>query len=167
MDAAVRGPVTWTYTEEYYKNYTRDTWNESAPHYGPVLRMLDQYTPDLLRHAKPKAGERVLDVATGPGEPALTIAPLVGSSGMVLGIDLSEKMIDIARAEAKRRGVANVDFEVMDAERMTFPVAGFVTSPVRLLSAATALPAIQRGTVSTSVYFSAGLFISLVPSRRP
>ena len=57
--------MTWTYTDEYYKNYTRDTWNESAPAYDPIRRNLDQFNGDLLALAKPAPGMRVLDVATG------------------------------------------------------------------------------------------------------
>lgn len=117
--------MSWTYSDEYYKNYTRETWDESAPEYGPVRRNLDLFNDDLLRAAAPRAGERVLDVATGPGEPALTIGSLVGSGGRVLGIDLSERMIEVARSEAKSRGATNVDFQVMDAEALTLDDASF------------------------------------------
>jgi ubiquinone/menaquinone biosynthesis C-methylase UbiE len=117
--------MTWTYTEDYYKKYTHDTWNESAVAYGPVRAVLDLFTPALLAHAAPQRGERALDVATGPGEPALSVAPLVGPTGRVLGIDLAERMIEIARAEAKRRGVANADFQVMDAEKLDVPAGSF------------------------------------------
>lgn len=117
--------MTWTYSEEYYKKYTRDTWNDSAASYGPVLAALDKFNPELLRHAAPKQGERVLDVATGPGEPAMSIGPLVGPGGSVLGIDLAENMIDLARSNAKARGLKNVEFRVMDAEKLDLPDASF------------------------------------------
>lgn len=110
--------MSWTYTPDSYKEYTRTTWNESAPHYDPVERQLDLYNAALLRHAAARPGERVLDVATGAGQPALSLAPLVGPRGRVLGIDLSEAMIERARERAKRASVANASFEVMDAERL-------------------------------------------------
>lgn len=115
--------VTWTYTEAYYKEYTRTTWNESAPKYGELLRNLDKFNPDILGAASPRKGDRVLDVATGPGEPALSIAPLVGPTGSVVGIDLSERMVEVARQNAK--GVDNAEFRVMDAEKLEFPDASF------------------------------------------
>ena len=115
--------VTWTYTDAYYKEYTRTTWNESAPRYGELLRNLDKYNDDLLAAASPRKGERVLDVATGPGEPALSLAPRVGPAGSVVGIDLSERMVEVARQNAK--GVDNVEFRVMDAEHLAFPDASF------------------------------------------
>lgn len=117
--------MTWTYSDEYYKNYTRDTWNESAPAYDPVLRNLDKFNADLLRHALPRSGERVLDVATGPGQPALSVAPLVGPAGRVVGIDLAERMVEVARARAKEAGLDNVEFRVMDAESLELPDASF------------------------------------------
>lgn len=113
--------MTWTYTDEYYKSYTRDTWNESAPEYELVRRNLDKFNGDLLRAAAPLAGESVLDVACGDGEPALSLAPLVGERGSVLGIDLAERMVEIARNRAKEANAANARFEVMDAEKLRVP----------------------------------------------
>lgn len=117
--------MTWTYTDEYYKSYTRDTWNESAPSYDPVLRNLDKFNGDLMRRAQPRPGERVLDVATGPGQPALSIASLVGTKGRVVGIDLAERMVDVARTRAKAAGLDNAEFRVMDAENLELPDASF------------------------------------------
>ena len=116
--------MTWQYTDEFYKKYTRDTWNASAGRYGPVQRMLDLFTPDLLAAARPRRGEHVLDVCTGPGEPALSIAPVV-DPGAVVGIDLAENMVGLARGRARDLGRANATFEVMDAEKLAFPDASF------------------------------------------
>ena len=110
--------MSWTYTPEYYKAYTRDTWNESAPRYAPVRANLDKWNPHLLAAAAPRPGERVLDVACGDGEPALTLARAVAPTGRVLGVDLSERMVDVARERAKEANVQNVDFQVMDAEKL-------------------------------------------------
>lgn len=115
--------MTWTYTDEYYKQYTRDTWNESAEGYEPLERVLDAWNADLLRLAAPRPGERVLDVASGRGEPAMTLARAVGPAGRVLGVDLSERMVELARERAKRAGLANADFQVMDAESLDVPHA--------------------------------------------
>ncbi|HEX2021484.1 MAG TPA: methyltransferase domain-containing protein [Candidatus Thermoplasmatota archaeon] len=117
--------MTWTYSDEYYKSYTRDTWNESAEGYAPMLRNLDRYTPAMLRRAALKPGERVLDVATGPGEPALAAAAAVGPQGRVVGIDLAERMVDLARKAAKERRADHAEFHTMDAEKLTFPDASF------------------------------------------
>ncbi|MFA5896902.1 MAG: methyltransferase domain-containing protein [Thermoplasmata archaeon] len=65
--------------------------------------------------------EKVLDLATGPGEPAMSIARLVGLDGEVVGVDLSEKMVELASRLSKERRIANVSFKVMDAEKLGFP----------------------------------------------
>jgi ubiquinone/menaquinone biosynthesis C-methylase UbiE len=117
--------VTWAYSEEYYKNYTRDTWNESAPEYAPVRRNLDKWNPHLLARAAAKPGLRVLDVACGDGEPALSLARAVAPTGRVVAIDLSERMIGVSCERASEARVTNVDFQVMDAEKLTLPAASF------------------------------------------
>ncbi len=68
----------------------------------------------LLELAQLKPGERVLDFGTGTGAAALLAARRVGSSGFVLGIDLSAAMLKKARENAARAGLKNVIFRRMD-----------------------------------------------------
>jgi ubiquinone/menaquinone biosynthesis C-methylase UbiE len=117
--------MPWKYTEEFYRDYTRTTWNESAEAYVDVMRYLTPFRAALVGRLQAKAGERVLDLGTGPGEPAMTIAHDVGSKGHVTGVDLSEKMVSIASQAAKTRGLKNVDFATMDCSQLTFPPGSF------------------------------------------
>jgi ubiquinone/menaquinone biosynthesis C-methylase UbiE len=117
--------VTWKYTDEYYKNYTRETWDECAEKYIPILQQLIPYHSAMLEVIRPHSNEVVLDVCTGPGEPAMTIASMVSPGGRVVGIDLSEKMMDTARKSAAKRGLRNVEFMIMDAEKLEFPEERF------------------------------------------
>src|SRR5262245_48972992 len=59
-------------------------------------------------------GERVLDVGCGIGDPTLQVAVLVGPHGKVLGIDIAEGMVAIARERAAALGLAHVEFRVDD-----------------------------------------------------
>ncbi len=61
-------------------------------------------------------GERVLEVGCGLGDTSRRLAGLVGKTGRVLGIDAAERFVEAARAEALTAGVANVEFEVADAQ---------------------------------------------------
>lgn len=70
-------------------------------------------------------GQRVLDIATGIGEPALLAASRVGPAGRVVATDISPQMLDIARERATASGLANVEFMEADAGRLDFPDAGF------------------------------------------
>jgi ubiquinone/menaquinone biosynthesis C-methylase UbiE len=117
--------MPWKYTEEYYRDYTRTTWDESAEAYVKLMRYLEPFRVALVAGLEAKAGERVLDLGTGPGEPAMTIAHEVGTHGHVSGVDLSEKMVGIASRVAKARGLQNVDFATMDCSELTFPPGTF------------------------------------------
>lgn len=113
--------MTWKYTDEYYKNYTRQTWDECAEKYVPLQEQLIPYHRSLLEILRPQPNEVVLDVCTGPGEPAMTIASMVSPGGRVVGIDLSSNMMEIARKNAAKRMLQNVEFITMDAEKLEFP----------------------------------------------
>jgi len=71
----------------------------------------------LLNRAHVRPGHRLLDVATGIGEPALTAAALVGPHGHVVGTDLSAAVIRIAQQRARTDGAGNVIFHVADADQ--------------------------------------------------
>lgn len=90
-----------------------------------MLRLFEPYGFDLVNLLAPRVRERVLDLATGPGEPAMSIARMVGADGEVVGIDLSEAMVAVASRIAKERRIPNVRFEVMDAEHLGFPEGTF------------------------------------------
>jgi ubiquinone/menaquinone biosynthesis C-methylase UbiE len=79
----------------------------------------------LLALASPAAGERVLDIACGTGLVSFAAARAVGPSGHVLGVDLSERMIDAAEHRPTHPGLSNCSFSRMDAERLALPDASF------------------------------------------
>jgi SAM-dependent methyltransferase len=60
-------------------------------------------------------GMRVLDLATGRGEPAITAAHRVGARGAVLGVDVSASMLEMARQRASAEGVTNLELRAMNA----------------------------------------------------
>ena len=115
----------WTYSDDYYREYTRTTWDESAERYVKLLGNLEPFGFDLLARMDPKSRERCLDIATGPGEPAMSMARMVGLDGRVVGIDLSENMVGLATRIAKERRIPNVEFRAMDAEKIDFPAESF------------------------------------------
>jgi ubiquinone/menaquinone biosynthesis C-methylase UbiE len=75
-------------------------------------------TQAILNASDVKSGMRVLDVACGAGEPALTLLPLVGPTGYVVAIDLVGEMLASAALLATTR--ANIMFNVADAEVLPF-----------------------------------------------
>jgi ubiquinone/menaquinone biosynthesis C-methylase UbiE len=111
------------------KNEVISQWSESAPYWEKhreIIRgMFVPITQALVEDAKITARQLVLDVATGPGEPALSIAGLVGPEGKVLGVDPVQEMVEAARREANRRGFQNVSFEVAFADKLPFQANTF------------------------------------------
>jgi ubiquinone/menaquinone biosynthesis C-methylase UbiE len=87
--------------------------------------MFAPVTQALVEDARIGPGHSVLDIATGPGEPALTIAAIVGSEGKVLGIDPAREMVDAARRATDHLGLRNAKFEVASADRLPFPADTF------------------------------------------
>jgi ubiquinone/menaquinone biosynthesis C-methylase UbiE len=92
-------------------------WRLTAP---VTARMLD--LADLA------AGTRVLDVGTGTGDTAISAARRVGPDGFVLGIDVADGMLQLAREKAARETNVNLEFRQRDAEMFdelprTFDVA--------------------------------------------
>ena len=79
----------------------------------------------IIAAARIAPGMQVLDVATGTGEPALTIVPLVGPQGHVTATDVVPAMVAFAEAKAKRRGLPNISFRVADAADLPFDDSQF------------------------------------------
>ena len=74
----------------------------------------------LVQHANPQLDERVLDIACGTGIVARNVAPLVGSRGTVIGLDVNPDMIDTARAASERDHPA-IEWHTSPAEQLLFP----------------------------------------------
>jgi SAM-dependent methyltransferase len=72
----------------------------------------------LVDHTDPQPGQAVLDIAAGTGDLGLLAAERVGDEGRVISTDFAPEMVDVARRQGDARGARNVEFRVMDAERM-------------------------------------------------
>jgi ubiquinone/menaquinone biosynthesis C-methylase UbiE len=112
-----------------FKASQREMWSSLAPGWMKWWRVFDEGARPLNEHladlARVREGARVLDVATGIGEPALTAARRVGRKGSVLGVDLAPEMIRLARERAKLEGLVQAEFREMDAEKLELEPASF------------------------------------------
>ncbi len=108
-----------------------------------------------------RPGMRVLDLATGRGEPAIAAAHRVGPSGSVLGVELSASMLEMARERAARAGLSNLELRVGNAESLEgVPTAHFHATLVRwglmyMESPVAALFAARRAMVPRGVLVAA------------
>ena len=112
-----------------FKAAQRDIWSSVAPgwkKWWPVFESAAQPLNErLVALARVAPGARVLDVATGIGEPALTAARAAGATGSVLGVDLAPQMLAFARERARAAQLLNVEFREMDAEKLALEPASF------------------------------------------
>ena len=89
--------------------------------FGAVIRRTDRPMLDLAEIAE---GDRVLDVATGPGYLALAAASRAGLSGESVGVDLSPQMVSRATYRASRTG-SSARFVEAPAQQLPFPDGSF------------------------------------------
>jgi SAM-dependent methyltransferase len=78
-------------------------------------------TDALVEYAQPTPGMKVLDLASGTGEPAISLAARVGEQGHVTALDLSAELLEIASERAHARGLKNFTALVSDAHSLSFP----------------------------------------------
>src|SRR5579863_4841898 len=100
-------------------------WTGSAPfwekHREVIRHMFAPVSQALAEAAQITARLVVLDLATGPGEPALTLSAIVGPEGKIVGIDPIPEMVAAAGRAAARIGATNTQFEVASADHLPFP----------------------------------------------
>ncbi|MGB0062223.1 class I SAM-dependent methyltransferase [Candidatus Binatus sp.] len=104
------------------KGQQKAAWNDSAEgwkRWWPTFERAAQTVNDrLVELANVHPGNRVLDIATGSGEPALTAARAVGQAGRVVAVDMSPGMLAIARERVDAAGLKNVELVESDAEAL-------------------------------------------------
>jgi len=102
-----------------YRLIATDKWKAKSAAMGKAV------TEALVEYAQARPGMRVLDLASGTGEPAISIAMRVGSQGHVTALDLSADLLEIANDRAQQRGLQNFSTQQADAHALPFPDGSF------------------------------------------
>jgi ubiquinone/menaquinone biosynthesis C-methylase UbiE len=105
------------------------TWDDVAAAYD---HWYDQFECDaqpindwICRSVRLAPGMHVLDLGSGSGQPAFTLAQFVSPKGSVIATDLSPAMVDALLRRASSTGIANLRAQVMDMEKLDFPGESF------------------------------------------
>lgn len=98
------------------------SWHRWNPQFAVQTRAA---TEAILQAAQIRPGMRVLDLASGTGEPALSIAAAVGPDGHVTATDLVPGMLAVAEENARQSGLTNITFRQSDAHALPFSEATF------------------------------------------
>lgn len=121
--------TTQAFDPQQYKERQRQEWDAVAAGWRKWWELIEagvQHVSDrILELGEVQPGQRVLDVATGIGEPAVSAARRVGPNGHVTATDQSPQMLEIARERAAALGLQNIEFKEMDAETLELPAASF------------------------------------------
>ena len=118
-----------TFDAERFKRDSRSSWDAAAAgweKWWPLFeRAAQKVSNRLVELAGIEPGDRVLDIATGTGEPAITAARAVGPNGRVIGVDHSPGMLAVARRRASALGLTNVEYREGDAASLGEPAGSF------------------------------------------
>lgn len=106
---------------ELQRRVQRYGWDKAAKFYEDSWKeQLKPAQDKLLDMADLKPGESVLETACGTGLVTFQIAESVQPEGEVVATDLSQEMINLAIKESDKRGLENVEYKRMDAEKLSF-----------------------------------------------
>jgi ubiquinone/menaquinone biosynthesis C-methylase UbiE len=114
---------------EWMDDATANAWRKW---HDKSVRFWHELTRELIAVSRLEAGQHLLDLASGTGDPAVTLAERVGPTGHVTATDLAPQMLAIARENAARAGLRNMSFDVVDAHELPYPDANFDRVTCRL-----------------------------------
>ncbi len=105
-----------------YRETSLRTWAEMAPGWEQrrewILDLTGAINEWLAQQVDPQPGETILDLAAGTGDLGFIAAQRVGDGGKVLCTDFAPEMVEAARRNGDGSGLSNVEYRVLDAERM-------------------------------------------------
>ncbi len=115
------------------KEWTNPLTVEAWTRWHPKIRHQQQaFADEIVRLGQVRPGMKVLDLASGTGEPAISLARTVGLDGLVVVTDLSLGMLAAAEKNAREAGVSNLQFRQVDAHDLPFEDASFDVVTCRL-----------------------------------
>lgn len=113
-------------SDEQVKQEVAELFTRAAPTYGQIgTRFFSHFGQGLVdRMALPK-GMNGIDIGTGRGAILFPLAEKIGTTGRVIGIDISSGMLRETDAELGQRGLTNASVRLMDAEALDFADGAF------------------------------------------
>ena len=119
-----------TFDPNQFKMAQREGWDSVAEGWKKWWETIEKgaqkISQRLIDLAEIKPGQRVLDIATGVGEPSITAAKVVGTGGHVLATDISRQMLAIAKKRATFLGLQDIiEFKEGDAENLDLANSSF------------------------------------------
>jgi SAM-dependent methyltransferase len=98
---------------EYWNTKAGETWAKFQEALDRQIETLGLAAMDTLR---PEKGEHIIDIGCGCGQTSLDLASRVGAGGLVVGVDISKPMLEVARRRPHPASNLRVTFELLDAQ---------------------------------------------------
>jgi SAM-dependent methyltransferase len=104
-----------------------ERWERAATGWGANADRMRRFgmpvSAWMIDHAQLQPGQRVLELAAGPGDTGFLAAELIRPGGTLLSTDAAETMLEVARGRAAEMGIDNVEFKRIDLEWIDLPTA--------------------------------------------
>jgi ubiquinone/menaquinone biosynthesis C-methylase UbiE len=110
-DAMAKAAATYNAAADFYDDSANSFW--------------DRFGLRTIERLGPQPGARILDVCCGSGASAIPAAERIGPEGYLLGIDVAENLLELARAKAANRGLRNIEFRIGDILDLRLPKTDF------------------------------------------
>jgi ubiquinone/menaquinone biosynthesis C-methylase UbiE len=108
--------------EAYWNSNAGRKWVEFQ---DELDRLLERVNDRLLQRCKIELGERVVDIGCGTGAATMSVASLVGESGLALGVDISKTLLDCARSRSSNISDGRIEYTLADAQTWRFDADSF------------------------------------------
>src|SRR6185295_8764382 len=108
------------------KQKAATAYNAASDYYDhPANTFWGRYGQQTVARLQLAPGTHVLDVCCGSGASAIPAAEIVGPTGAVVGVDLAENLLALARGKASERGLNNIEFRSGDMTQLPFDEGSF------------------------------------------
>jgi len=102
-----------------YRLVAAEKWKAKSAVMGSAV------TEALVEYAAPHPGMQVVDLASGTGEPAISLAQRLAPGGTVTAVDLSSELLGLAGDRARKKNLSNFNIQQADAHQLPFPDQSF------------------------------------------
>jgi SAM-dependent methyltransferase len=107
---------------EDYRRTSQEVWEAMAPGWerwrAQLVEALTPVREWLIGELGPRPGETVLELGAGVGDTGFEAAAILGEGGRLISTDFSPEMVEVARRRGTELGLGNVEYRVIDAERI-------------------------------------------------
>ena len=105
---------------DQFRSDSREGWEEAAAGWGRAADRVHDWavgvSATMVDALAPQPGDRVLELAAGPGDTGFMAAELIVPGGTLISSDGAEAMLEVARARAAAQGISNVEFRQLELE---------------------------------------------------